>query len=389
MSAPPVPQPRSPLRRRHDLQLVLFVWGIGLAQTLLTMVNDHLFEELMAPAIYAWSWLRFGLGGLALPWLVRRSLAEPFARRGLVTQFLRHVARSVAVTTTVAVAYLALRVLAGLAGGEPYEFSRLYQALLRGVFLTDVFFYLAIAVVASAVASARRLDEQEAEASRLESALLQAELGLLRAQVSPGFLFDALRAISSLVGREPAEADRVLARLGDFLRSSLEASGRPEVSLARELELLHSYLEIQRTRLGDRLRVEVAVPDAVLPALLPNLLLQSLVDTAIQHDCANARVPGPVRVAAERRVDRLVLEVAGGTGWPPGESDPGAVTGVLIQTRERLRRLYGAQQSVEIEPAATGGALVRIQLPWRSEELPDRREPPRGRPLRMEVAVER
>src|SRR5256885_1287998 len=138
----------------------------------------------------------------------------------------------------------------------------------------------------------------------------QAQLQALKMQLHPHFLFNALHAISALVHRDPEAADKMIARLGDFLRLTLDASATQEVPLRRELEFLNCYLEIERVRFNDRLTTSLEVDPRVLDCRVPNLILQPLVENAIRHGVSQRAAPGHVRVRAERRGDALLLQVS-------------------------------------------------------------------------------
>ena len=206
----------------------------------------------------------------------------------------------------------------------------------------------------------------EARAAVLESQMTEARLDALRMELNPHFLFNALNAIAGLVrrGDNPAAVE-MLARLGDLLRLTLERQLAHEVPLARELELLDLYLEIERARFPDRLIVAIDVPPQVRTAIVPTFILQPIVENAIRHGIAPFSEPGTVRISASRDGDQLTLEVAdSGPGFP--SSRPGAGVG-LANTHARLRQLYNGTASLATRNAEAGGAVVTARLPWRSE----------------------
>jgi two-component system, LytTR family, sensor kinase len=201
-------------------------------------------------------------------------------------------------------------------------------------------------------------------ASRLEASLAQASLEALRAQLNPHFLFNALNTASVLALQgERKEVARMLARLSDLLRLSLENS-RQFVSLEEEFRILDCYLAIEETRFRDRLTVERSLPDHVRGAAVPSLLLQPIVENAVRHGISRAPGPGRIRIAADRRGGRLVIEV---TDTGPGFSTPEPVgCGVgLANTRARLEQLFGRRQRLTLDNQPEGGAVVRIELPFR------------------------
>jgi len=156
----------------------------------------------------------------------------------------------------------------------------------------------------------------------------------------------------------------MLARLSELLRAALDHTSEQEVSLSDELNFLESYLEIEQTRLGDRLRVVVDVPPNVLDAVVPHMIMQPLVENAIRHGVAPRAAPGTVVIRARGRRDMLDLEVLDdGPGVPPGRSTNGGLG--LANVRARLQQLYGEQFSFEPRNRADGGFRVSLSIPFR------------------------
>lgn len=211
-----------------------------------------------------------------------------------------------------------------------------------------------------------RAAQLEARAARLERLMTEAQLEALRMQLQPHFLFNTLNAIAGLVRRhENAGAIRMLARLGDLLRLTLERDSPQRIPLLEELEFLDHYLEIERSRFADRLTVEVAVPDALGDALVPTLLLQPLVENAVRHGVARTPGPGHVVIRAERRGATLELEVEdSGPGFPGDSLTPSREGVGLANTRARLQQLYGARAELEACNLPQGGARVAVRLPY-------------------------
>ena len=206
------------------------------------------------------------------------------------------------------------------------------------------------------------------ERAKAQDQLSEARLQSLRLQLQPHFLFNTLKAITALIGSEPRAAERMVAGLSELLRASLRSADEQEVPLARELEHLKLYTDIQRTRFGDRLDVKLDVDPATRSAMVPSLLLQPLVENAIRHGLAPRAVGGQVYVRAARDGEELRLEVRDdGVG---AETRGGALSreGVgLANTRERLRRLHGEHQRFAYETRPGAGFAVRIALPFRTE----------------------
>jgi signal transduction histidine kinase len=191
----------------------------------------------------------------------------------------------------------------------------------------------------------------------------EAELRALRAQLNPHFLFNAMNSISMLVRRnDNAQAVRMLAGLSDLLRYVLEDSPADEVPLRDELSFLERYLEIEKVRFQDRLQIHMDAAEETLDAFVPNLLLQPLVENAIRHGVARKVSPGRVEIAARRLGDRLIVQVRDdGPGLGPGLGGSGVG---LANTRSRLEQLYGAEQSFELRPGQSAGAVATLSLPF-------------------------
>ena len=209
-----------------------------------------------------------------------------------------------------------------------------------------------------------RLRAQELRASRLEAQLAQAQLSALKMQLHPHFLFNTLHSISALLHGDVEAADRMVARLGDFLRLTLENSESQEVTLEQELEFLRCYLEIEMTRFQDRLRVEFDIGPGTLDALVPNLILQPLVENAIRHGIARRIEPGCVEIRSEHSGDKLRIEVRDdGPGF--ASNTPGIG---LTNTRARLGRLYGSGYVLQLNNGTQNGAIVTLEIPFRLRE---------------------
>jgi signal transduction histidine kinase len=207
-----------------------------------------------------------------------------------------------------------------------------------------------------------RYRQGEVRAAQLSAQLAQAQLQALRMQLHPHFLFNTLNAISTLVHKDPEIADRMIARLSDLLRLTLENIGVQEVRLAKELEFLERYLDIERMRFADRLEVRMQIAPETLDARLPYLILQPLVENAIRHGIAPRSAPGRIEVSAERKDGMLVLTVKDDG---PGIAETNPKKGVGISsTRARLERLYGAAHSFVLQNGPQGGLIVTLAMPF-------------------------
>jgi two-component sensor histidine kinase len=204
------------------------------------------------------------------------------------------------------------------------------------------------------------------EREQLEARLARAQLQSLRLQLHPHFLFNTLNTINALIGTDRRAAERVISGLSELLRMSLSRASEQEVTLARELELLAHYIEIQQIRFQDRLSVRFQIDPEARSALVPNLMLQPLVENAIRHGIAPRAAPGHVVVTARRRGDRLDMSVVDdGVGEAPGAEHRDGVG--LGNTRARLLSLYGADHRFEAGTPATGGFVVTLEIPFRTD----------------------
>ncbi len=214
----------------------------------------------------------------------------------------------------------------------------------------------------------RRYRQGELRRARLERRLTDARLAMLRMQLQPHFLFNTLHAISALMDDDVPAARRMIARLSELLRLTLDADGEAEVPLEREIEVLEAYLDIERVRLGDRLRVEYAVDEAARQARVPALLLQPLVENAVRHAVAPSLDPCRVRVAGRVDGDVLRLSVADDGPGMKAVAEAGESNGIgLANTRARLEQRYGPAARMDLSNGAGRGFEVRIALPLTRE----------------------
>lgn len=201
--------------------------------------------------------------------------------------------------------------------------------------------------------------------TQLEAQLAQAQLHNLRLQLQPHFLFNALNTISSVMYDDPRVADEMIARLSDLLRRTLSESPAQEVPLEQEIETLDLYLRIMQARFEDRLRVDWNVETGAEAALVPQLILQPLVENSIRHgvDPHSSRIE--IAVSARREGDMLSLEVRDKGRGLSISDDKALDKGIgLSNTRKRLEGLYGTRQRLELANQPSGGLAVKILLPF-------------------------
>src|SRR5690349_19956463 len=251
--------------------------------------------------------------------------------------------------------------------------SRTFALLMILSFHQHVLFYWTILGIQYAVRYYHAYQERERQALRLElhaselkTQLTRAQLGALKMQLQPHFLFNTLNAIMVLVRQQRgAQAEEMLARLSDLLRCVLDEVAAQEVPLRRELEYLQLYLSIEQVRFQDRLRIEISANPTVLDAAVPQMILQPIVENAIRHGIARSSAAGQIRISASRTGDTLEIDVQDdGPGFSPAHSSNTRGIG-LTNTRARLEQLHGDAARLEIHKGEPRGALVTILLPYR------------------------
>jgi hypothetical protein len=195
---------------------------------------------------------------------------------------------------------------------------------------------------------------------QLAAQLQAAELRLLKSQLNPHFLFNALNGLRSLIADEPERARDAVTHLSRTLRYTLAAGDEDLVSLERELEMVEDYLALESMRLAERLRVEREIEPAARTSRVPAMLLQTLVENAIKHGIAELKEGGTLRIEA-RVTDQLRLTV---TNPRPAEAPSTRVEGVgLKNSSERLRLLFGARASLRLDLSQPGVAVAEARMP--------------------------
>ena len=253
----------------------------------------------------------------------------------------------------------------------------LQEVTLRGVIarvLPEMYFvFTGWATLYTSVSSALESQEAQRSAAVLQAESRDAELRALRYQLNPHFLFNALNTVSALVMRGDADgAESTIQALSLFLRSALVTEAVEDTTLGEELDLQCLYLEIEQVRFGGRLRVLMAVPVALRPALLPPLLLQPLVENVIRHAVAPAPAPVTMTIDAFAEADRLCIRVEddGRGGSAP------AGTGIGLRNVEaRLLARFGGDARCAHGPRAGGGFRVELVLPLRMQPVAGRAPP--------------
>jgi signal transduction histidine kinase len=239
---------------------------------------------------------------------------------------------------------------------SPQMTASLFRARLHSDLLT----YWVLVGLSHALDYYRKYRDRELKATQLEARLAEAQLQALKMQLQPHFLFNTLHAISALVHKDVEAADRMITRLSEFLRITLDSVGVQEVPLKTELESLDKYLEIEQVRFGDRLTVVRSTAPQTLDLLVPNLILQPLVENAVRHGVAPRAAGGRIEIRAVQQAGRLLIEVVDdGPGTPSASYREGVG---LTNTRTRLEQLYAGTSSLDVR-SEPGGFRVKLSLP--------------------------
>jgi sensor histidine kinase YesM len=224
--------------------------------------------------------------------------------------------------------------------------------------------YWAIVAVVHALDYHRESQERELTAAQLQAQLAEAQLEALQRQLHPHFLFNTLNTISALMHRDVHAADEMLVQLSDLLRLTLDRIGTQQVPLTDEVDFLRKYLEIEQTRFGDRLQVNIDVDPEVLDAPVPNLILQPLVENALRHGIGPRVGGGRIDVDARQVEGSLMMTVRDdGVGLSPDRLNAFHSGVGLSNTRSRLENLYGERHRFEFQTPAGGGLVVTIVIP--------------------------
>jgi len=236
------------------------------------------------------------------------------------------------------------------------------RGIIRGRFLNQALIYGGVLAAGFAREYFLRDRLLRLRAGQLEAQLAVARLDALRMQINPHFLFNTLHAISALVERDPGGVRKMIARLSDLLRQTLDR-GPDEVPLRDEIAFLDKYLDIMTIRFQGRLTVTKSIDPSALDVPVPNFILQPVVENALEHGVNRSSGEATIDISARRDGDDLVLAIRDrGPGVPEG-----AEAGVgLTNTNARLETLYGHRAALTVTAPAEGGTSAEIRLPWRS-----------------------
>jgi two-component system, LytTR family, sensor kinase len=331
--------------------------GIGWGQALYWSFGDWYEWALLSPVIF-WACRRFRFDRLLWP----KSLAV-------------HLFGGLLLSGMHAVMCALAAVFQGWVTGKAVAFGSSLHGLLANRTHYNLAVYAVIVCAWHAWDYYRKLREREAQAAELTARLAQAQLQALLTQLNPHFLFNSLNAVSSLMLKDVAAANKMICRLGELLRLTLEKRDQPEITLKQELDFLRRYLEIEQIRFGQRLQLKMDLDPSTLGAAVPNLILQPLVENAVRHAIEPQEAGGQIELRSVRDNGRLVLQVSdNGPGFALEAAQnapaPQAREHIgLNNTRERLRKLYGENQQFDLTANPLGGATARLSIPFRATPI--------------------
>ncbi|MFA6457518.1 MAG: histidine kinase, partial [Bacteroidota bacterium] len=240
-----------------------------------------------------------------------------------------------------------------------------YLPSIIGFFEYGVLMYWSIVFIHHAVGYYRRYQQEERQSAQLRSELMESQLQALKMQLQPHFLFNTLNAISVLVKKEPALAQKMISRLSDLLRLTLERGTENEVTLVQELEFVNTYLAIEKVRFGERLRVKFDIAESTLQASVPTFIFQPLVENSIRHGIAQRSGEGWITVQSVHSGTELILNVNDGGSKVKRTKKVGNSLGVgLENTQQRLLQLYGNKSQLDVRENEHNGYSVSIRIPF-------------------------
>jgi signal transduction histidine kinase len=348
---------------------IAILWGgMGLfdaTQTVVSMRSQgmhHAWTQLFVTILF--SWLPWALATPVVMYLGRRF--PPVTLRP-VSSWLIHIAAA-AIINLLSAAWRALMEVAMNPWANPAgpgSFTSLWSQTFNNGLLATIIFYASILAIAYVLESRERIAHQQAETARLNEQLSRAQLDALRHQIEPHFLFNALNTVAALV-REQRNDDAVnmIAGLSDLLRHVLQDFRKQQVPLREELELLDKYLAIQKVRFCDRLHIDADIPDELLQAQVPSLILQPIVENALKHGIAKRAQGGVVRIAASRLNGHLLLSVYNDGPQLSADWKIDAAGVGLSNLVTRLRGLYGEKFEFSLTSPDSHGVQASVSVPY-------------------------
>lgn len=347
------------------------VWVVGFVLwtllAFLTSAGAHVYTASMGDPIswaqlLAWNVSIAFVWSLLTPIVYELALRYTFDRASWKLSLPVHIVASVVLTFAAAATLARLSPLITWTKEAPVPY---FAHVLSRTFM-DIPRYWYVVLITQAIAFYGKYQERQLFSSQLEAQLANAQLEVLKIQLEPHFLFNTLNSIAALARHNGEAAEHMTLQLADLLRMSLDGVGVHEVPLHQELAFLQKYIDIQQVRFHDRLRVETEIDPRTFDTLVPNLILQPLVENAIRHGIGPRRGPGLVRITTWRDRDDVWMEIRDdGLGFTRGGLMPPEGVG-LRNTRERLHQLYNEDYAMVLGDSPGGGCTVKIRVPYRT-----------------------
>jgi sensor histidine kinase YesM len=266
---------------------------------------------------------------------------------------------------------LSRRVLAPALGLGEYDYGIMtYRYAME--FSKDLLSYTIIVLAYYAFERYRITEAEKLATAELQTKLVQAQLENLRLQVQPHFLFNTLNTISSVMYEDVHAADAMITQLSDLLRLTLRASRAQEIPLEEELQIARLYLDLMQKRFENKLRISYSIDPALKNSLVPQLILQPLLENSLRHGMAAGDTAMEISITAQRENGSVILQVLD-TGCGLGSREPAEVFGRglgLSNIRDRLAHLYGGRQQFSITNRTGGGAQVTLRVPLHTSNQP-------------------
>lgn len=304
---------------------------------------------------------------LLLPFILLFARYYLFECRGWVRRVAWHVSGAIVFSflhTTIMA--LSRHILAPLVGLGPYDYGIMsYRYAME--FSNDFVSYTITVLAYYSFERYRLAQAEKLAAAELQTRLAQAQLENLRLQLQPHFLFNTLNTISAVMYEDVRAADAMITQLSELLRLTLRASRAHEIPLAEELEITRLYMDLMQKRFENKLRVTYLIDPSLNNLLVPQLILQPLLENSLRHGMKAGGTTMELSVSARRENGSLILQVSD-TGAGLEETDPSGVFGRgvgLSNIRDRLAQLYGEEQQFSIANRPSGGAEVTLRVPLR------------------------
>jgi sensor histidine kinase YesM len=246
-----------------------------------------------------------------------------------------------------------------------FRFSFFGERVFLMNLLLLLVFYLMFSGIGFSLRLFKELREKEVAEEKLKTLAAKTQLQALKSQIRPHFLFNTLNSISALVKNDPDLSRKMIAHLSELLRISLENHDKLLVPLKKELDFVHLYLNIERVRFREKMRIDESIDPDVLDVNVPTMFLQPLVENAVKHGIAKSRSRGRIRLLLERNGDRLtgqIINTVGKGNRPRTQLVKGNGTG-LSNIRQRLDLLFKDEYSFQAGYTEKGVFEVRFSFP--------------------------